>query len=192
MNFQCSTFSIGDPIPITGILIIRHGPKVTRKHPLESTPLSKDGIMEVKNFANHWKGPIPNRVTSSPIDRCMDTASIINTDLDWNMQIEQNKLLGSHGAYIHNARAVGNQLSELNEYDTMQFFREHINGEEKEGMYSIEEGSKRLLTDLEKFCDFGLTLAVSHDVIISALGHYLGISCMKWPEPLEGLMIQKL
>ena len=63
---RVSSFASGDAIPNDGLLLIRHGPKKKRIHPLEQTTLSEDGIRQVLQFAQAWDGPIPSRVAWGP------------------------------------------------------------------------------------------------------------------------------
>lgn len=187
---KVSSYSKGDSIPNGGILLIRHGPKRKRIHPLEQTPLSENGIKQVIQFAKAWDGPIPSRVLTSPIDRCAQTASIIIETNDWKQGVQHSRLLGDPGPFVIDSEVVSGQLKGMDEHRTMGFFREHIDGAIKPGMASLAEGSVVLLEELVSTHRDGLVLAVSHDVIISALAAHLGINDKEWPEPLCGIAIR--
>lgn len=185
-----SQFTSGDAIPNEGLLLIRHGPKKKRIHPLEQTTLSEDGIRQVLQFAQAWDGPIPSRVVTSPIERCVQTASIITQTNHWEQAVHESRLLGDPGPFVIDSKAVSDQLEGLDDQGTMDFFREHIHGTAKPGMASLAGGSSALLRELVESHTEGLVLAVSHDVIISALAAHLGLYDDEWPEPLCGLVIK--
>lgn len=183
-------FTVGDAIPNGGLLLIRHGPKKQRIHPLEQTTLSEDGIREVLEFAEAWDGPTPSSVFTSPIDRCVQTASIIIQTNHWKQTVQESRLLGDPGPFVVDSKVVSRQLEGLDDDGAMGFFREHIEGTTKPGMASLAKGSAVLLKELVESNTEGLVLAVSHDVIISALAAHLGVFDGEWPEPLCGLVIQ--
>ena len=185
-----SQFIFGDAIPNEGLLFIRHGPKKKRIHPLEQTTLSEDGIRQVLQFAEAWDGPIPCRVFTSPIDRCVQTASIIIQTNHWKQALHESRLLGDPGPFVLDSKVVSRQLEGLDDDGAMGFFREHIEGTDKAGMASLEDGSAGLLKELVGSRTEGLLLAVSHDVIIAALAAHLGIHYYEWPKPLCGIVIQ--
>ena len=185
-----SQFTIGDSIPNKGLLLLRHGPKKKRNHPLEQTNLSEDGIRQVLEFAEAWDGPIPSIVFTSPIDRCLQTASIIIQTNHWEQAVHESRLLGNPGPFVVDSKVVSRQLEGLDDDGAMGFFREHIEGTDKPGMATLEEGSEALLKELVEPLTGGLVLAVSHDVIIAGVAAYLGVHDGVWPEPLCGLVIQ--
>ena len=185
-----SQFTVGDSIPNKGLLLLRHGPKKKRNHPLEQTNLSEDGIRKVLQFADMWDGPVPCRVFTSPIDRCVQTASIIIQTNHWKQAVHESRLLGDPGPFVIDSKVVSRQLEGLNDEGVMDFFQEHIDGAAKPGMASIAEGSAALLEEVLGTQTGGLVLAISHDVIISALAAHLGIDDYGWPDPLCGLVIR--
>ena len=128
-----SQFTLGDAIPNEGLLIMRHGPKKKRIHPLEQTPLSESGIRQVLEFAEAWDGPIPCRVFTSPIDRCVQTASIIIQTNHWKQAVQESRLLGDPGPFVIDSKVVSRQLEGLDDDGAMGFFREHIEGKAKTG-----------------------------------------------------------
>ena len=185
-----SQFILGDAIPNEGLLLIRHGPKKKRIHPLEQTTLSEDGILQVLQFAEAWDGPIPKMVFTSPIDRCAQTASIIVQTNHWKQAVHESRLLGDPGPFVIDSKLVSHQLEGLDDDGAMGFFQEHIDGTTKPGMASLADGSAALLKEFVESRTGGLVLAISHDVIISALAAHLGVHDGEWPEPLCGLVIR--
>jgi len=185
-----SQFTIGDAIPNNGLLLLRHGPKKKRNHLLEQTNLSEDGIRQVLEVAEAWDGPIPCRVLTSPIERCVLTASIIVQTNHWEQSVHESRLLGDPGPFVIDSKLVSRQLEGLDDDGAMNFFREHIEGTAKPGMASLGDGSAGLLKELVGSRTEGLLLAVSHDVIIAALAAHLGIHYDEWPKPLCGIVIQ--
>ena len=185
-----SQFTIGDAIPNNGLLLLRHGPKKKRNHPLEQTNLSEDGIRQVLEFAEAWDGPIPCKVITSPIERCVLTASIIVQTNHWEQAVHESRLLGDPGPFVIDSKVVSHQLEGLDDDGAMGFFQEHINGTTKPGMASLADGSAALLKEFVESHTGGLVLAISHDVIISALAAHLGVHDGEWPEPLCGLVIR--
>lgn len=66
---------------IMNIFLIRHGQTLlnqTNTHQYSSTPLSKIGLREARNFANHLKSAKIDKIYSSPLLRAKQTAGVIS------------------------------------------------------------------------------------------------------------------
>ena len=190
MEFSFKRFSPSCQLPDVGLLILRHGPRSGGKFPRESEPLSTEGAESVTQLALKWKNSSrPNRLLSSPLERCLETAEILNTVCDWNQRIVESRLLGGHGAFVVDSRALGSQLSRLSDGEGRNLFISHMRGEDVAGMRDLAEGSKLILDELYPASKAELVIAISHETIIAALGAYLGDDPTKWPEPMSGVHV---
>ena len=191
LQYQIRFYSPGDSIPLSGILLIRHGPREASIDALDSTPLSEFGVAKVEEFAREWLSATPAVIISSPVGRCIRTAEIIRDLKGWELDVIRNRILGAHGPFVVNSKLVSNQLSELDSDGARELFMSHMSGESIPGMRSVEEGANLLLQELVSSLDEGLCLAITHDVIIAAFSTAFGLNPNRLPEPLEGVIIEE-
>ena len=190
MEYSFKRFSSSCKLPDVGLLIIRHGPRSGGKFPREGEPLSTEGAESVRQLALKWENsPRPNHLISSPLERCLETAEILNTACGWNQRIVESRLLGGHGAFVVDSRALGSQLSKLSDSEGRNLFISHMRGENVAGMRNLAEGSRLILDELYPASKTELVVAISHETIIAALGAYLGDDPTKWPEPMSGVHV---
>ena len=189
MTHECESVYFSDAIPNEGLLLIRHGPKKSGFIPWNKRPSQKTEFDKCCSSPRRgW--PHPQQGGHKSIERCVQTASIITQTNHWEQAVHESRLLGDPGPFVIDSKAVSDQLEGLDDQGTMDFFREHIHGTAKPGMASLAGGSSALLRELVESHTEGLVLAVSHDVIISALAAHLGLYDDEWPEPLCGLVIK--
>ncbi len=190
MEFSFKLFSPSHQLPDVGLLILRHGPRSGGKFPSEDVPLSPEGAESVRESALKWKNfPGPDGLLSSPLERCRETAEILNTVCDWDREIVESRLLGGHGAFVIDSRALGSQLSMLSDSKGRDLFISHMKGENVAGMRPLAEGSRLILDELYPASNTELVIAISHETIIAAVGAYLGDDPTNWPEPMCGLHV---
>ena len=102
-------------------------------------------------------------------------------------------MLGHPGPFV-----IGKINEEVNKLvacaqknDDWSFLHRHVVGEEIPGMRNRMVGTNNLLDELYPSVE-GYVLCISHDSIIAAITGALGLDPKPWPEPLEGLIIEKL
>ena len=107
--------------------------------------------------------------------------------------MKHSEMLGHPGPFV-----IGKINEEVNklvafaqENDDWSFLHRHVAGEEVPGMRNRMVGTNNLLNELYPSVD-GYVLCISHDSIIAAVTAALGLDPKPWPEPLEGLIIEKI
>ncbi len=156
----------------------------------DSVPITKKGARESSELGRSTMGSL-NGVFSSPLPRCMQTASAIikAAGLD-NLPITPKNTLGSPGSYVDDPQLAGKHFLTR---DSRSIIREYMDGGKFDGFLSIQEGSKRLLSDIlndfshERSCN----LYVSHDaVIMPFISYYTGEKFSgEWLGFLDGVII---
>lgn len=142
---------------------------------------------------------------SSPIQRCVDTASLMLAGQaevlghvpEVAPPIEQHMLLVEPGGFVHDVQQAGPLFRQ---YGSLRF----INGflrEEIPGMKVPEHGVRDILqllhrqsyADAAPFTERGIHLAVSHDTILAALlavmAQQRAITWADWPAMMEGVWL---
>lgn len=193
MNLEVRRFTPGDEPPKFGILLIRHGPRTSPDIPPLSAMLTDKGIEDCISLGSIIGNSQPISIYSSPVQRCLDTGSLIRTSGNWPLEVLSSEMLGHPGPFV-----IGKTNNEVNalvryaqENDDWSFLHAHVAGGEVSGMRNRIIGTKNLIEELYPNTE-GYVLCVSHDSIIAAVTAALGLDPNPWPEPLEGLIIQKL
>jgi broad specificity phosphatase PhoE len=189
MDYRIARWEDDENIPEKGILLIRHGPREGGSLPSREVQLTTEGKKACENMGAKWNGPIPKCIVTSPIERCKETGTLLISGGKWEINIYESTLLGHHGPFVYDKDLLNVAINDDNG-GLSTLLRKHIAGEEVPGMLHRDHGSKRMLSDLFQFYKEGsLTLAISHDSIISALLAFGGCSYEPWPEPLCGAVI---
>ena len=193
MKLNVRRFVPGDAPPQKGILLIRHGPRTSPDIPPLSAMLTKKGILECISLGVKIKELPPNVIFSSPVQRCVDTGLRIIEGADWNLEVKHSEMLGHPGPFVigKTNHEVNKLVSFAQENDDWSFLHRHVAGEEVPGMRNRIEGTNNFLNELYPSFD-GYILCISHDSIIAAITAALGLDGEPWPEPLEGLIIEKM
>lgn len=193
MKLNVRRFVPGDETPRRGILLIRHGPRTSPDIPPLSAMLTKEGIAECISLGSIIEDSPPKVIFSSPVQRCVDTGVRIIEGANWTLEVKHSEMLGHPGPFV-----IGKINEEVNklvafaqENDDWSFLHRHVAGEEVPGMRNRMVGTKNLLNELYPSVD-GYVLCISHDSIIAAVTAALGLYPKPWPEPLEGLIIEKI
>jgi len=193
MRLNVRRFVPGDAPPQRGILLIRHGPRTSPDIPPLSAMLTSEGIAECISLGSKIEGSPPVVIFSSPVQRCVDTGVRIIEGANWTLDVKHSEMLGHPGPFV-----IGKTNEEVNklvafaqENDDWSFLHKHVAGEEVPGMRNRMVGTNNLLNELYPSVD-GYVLCISHDSIIAAVTAALGLDPKPWPEPLEGLIIEKI
>jgi broad specificity phosphatase PhoE len=186
-------FVPGDEIPTRGILLIRHGPRTSPDIPPLSAMLTREGIAECVSLGTLIEKSPPNAIFSSPVQRCVETGVRIIEGANWTLEVKYSEMLGHPGPFV-----IGKINDEVNklvafaqENDDWSFLHKHVAGEEVPGMRNRMVGTNNLVDELYPYAE-GYVLCISHDSIIAAITAALDLNPEPWPEPLEGLVIEKL
>ncbi|MDF3029515.1 MAG: phosphoglycerate mutase [Moraxellaceae bacterium] len=151
-------------------------------------PLTEEGV----RLAEEWGGQLPwplHGLHSSPIGRCMDTASAMARGAGCGeLEIRTSPNLVEPGCYVHSIGRVGPLFLELG---PLAFANRHFSGP-LEGILSPEQGGAKLLRHLyEHQGPAGtLTVHVTHDTILAAFIYHLmergPLRDEDWPWMMEG------
>lgn len=191
MKYECEAFDCAGGLPEHGLLLLRHGPRAGGQFPQAHVPLSQDGEKFVHGVGKRWKSDEkPSRLYSSPLQRCIHTAETLSSSCDWDVEVMESTLLGGHGAFVIDSKALGTQLTKLSEQDGRALFIAHMRGEDVDGMRPVEQGSRMILEALCPKNDFELHIAISHETVIAAVGAYLGGDPSDWPNPMCGIHVR--
>lgn len=193
MRLNVRRFVPGDAPPQRGILLIRHGPRTSPDIPPLSAMLTSEGIAECISLGSKIEESPPVVIFSSPVQRCVDTGVRIIEGANWTLDVKHSEMLGHPGPFV-----IGKTNEEVNklvafaqENDDWSFLHKHVAGEEVPGMRNRKVGTNNLLNELYPLSG-GYVLCISHDSIIAAITAALGLDSEPWPEPLEGLIIEKI
>ncbi len=190
IDAKIARWSPGNPVPGKGILLIRHGPRLSGSFPTLETPLSADGIALTRKFGEEWDADIPKCIITSPVPRNRQTAELILLTGSWSIPIYDSTMLGHHGPFVVDLELIDKTVKNAKERGVIDFLVDHINGKQVPGMLDRDIGVNRLLTDMTQFGGREeLILAISHDSIIAATLAFGGLDPDPWPEPLCGASI---
>jgi broad specificity phosphatase PhoE len=157
----------------------------------DSVSITEKGVMESSELGRITFMGNLDGVFSSPLPRCVQTASAIikAAGLD-SLAISTKNTLGRPGSYIDDPQLAGKHFLTR---DSRSIIRGYMDGGKLDGFLSLNEGSKRLISDV--LCDFSPTrssnLYVSHDaVIMPFISYYTGEKFSKeWLDFLDGVII---
>ena len=193
MKLNVRRFVPGDKTPKRGILLIRHGPRTSPDIPPLSAMLTKEGIADCISLGTMIHESAPKVIFSSPVQRCVDTGVKIIEGAGWTLEVKHSEMLGDPGPFV-----IGKINEEVNklvafaqENNDWSFLHRHVAGEEVPGMRNRLAGTNNLLNELYPSVR-GYVLCISHDSIIAAITAALGLDPEPWPEPLEGLIIERM
>ncbi|MBN2803917.1 MAG: histidine phosphatase family protein [Deltaproteobacteria bacterium] len=154
-------------------LIIRHGERepITTSDTVWHAKLTGQGKLDAVEFGKTLHPLKPAALYSSPIPRCIDTASSIvkgcNVEL---FEIVPERMLLE--AYIKDGKLAETQFKTRDPYELIL---DQLERKDIPGFYTVEEGSVRLLNYIKKVMVKGkLTIFVTHDAILMPFkAHFL-------------------
>lgn len=175
-------------------VIIRHG---KRQHIDDAVTwgneasLTEDGAKTCLRLGSLFQG-IDSAAFSSPLRRCMQTATNLLQGAGLSGDAIQDGLLGNPGCYFDGSfRHEGPMKSE----GRFKFVEEYITVGRQVGMRRLESESEALLAHMEGKMAKPLNWFVSHDIHVACLMHFCGLraACeVDWVRFLEGIAIVKL
>jgi broad specificity phosphatase PhoE len=152
-------------------LLIRHG---DRDHIPEGSfgnevLLNEKGKYNSLKFGESLAELKVNRIFTSPVGRCVQTAEHISKGYGKSIEIIETKALGDPGLHIFDDKLAGEYYLQHGGIGMYQHFTQ---GKNISGVFSIEEMKKSMTYFIDKnTTEKGITLFVSHDMII-AMYHY--------------------
>jgi len=152
-------------------LLIRHGDR--DKIPVGSfgneIMLNEQGIINSTRLVESLRDKQINKIYSSPVGRCVQTAECIAKGYGSQLDIIESKALGAPGLHINDEEIAGKYFLENGLH---KMYHRFINEFEIPGVTSVKAFHKEM-TDfiVSNTSNEGLTLFISHDMLI-AFYHY--------------------
>ncbi|MEC7119632.1 MAG: histidine phosphatase family protein [Pseudomonadota bacterium] len=162
-------------------------------------PLTDEGRQLAQAWGQHLLDSTGREIVSclsSPIQRCVDTASLMLQGQTRQMfpitPIDQHVLLVEPGSFVHDVAQAGPLFRE---YGPLGFINAFLR-DDLPGMKDPQQGVLDILALLHQYQPTGshrLSLAVSHDTILAALLAVMvgqrAITWADWPAMMEGVFM---
>lgn len=175
-------------------ILIRHGDrnKIPDGEFGNEVELNEKGFRRSLELGQNIKNLRVNRIYTSPITRCVQTAESIKAGLEQEVEIIETILLGDPGPFVENAEKAGISYLKLG---FKQCYETLLDGKIVDGNRSTQEGADLLSEYIKKNASpCGVNIFVSHDMIIALYSdktfgkrYSLGAN---WINYLDGLIIK--
>lgn len=152
-------------------LLIRHGERdaIPDGSFGNEVLLNENGKQTAKSFGESLSGRKLNKIFTSPVGRCIQTAEFISKGYGSSVEIIETTALGAPGLHIADEKIAGAYFLK---HGVLKMYDQFMQGVKIPGVPRIEEIRSSLTNFLsESTNDKGLTLFVSHDMLI-AFYHY--------------------
>ena len=131
--------------------------------------LNEKGKLNAQCFGRKLSKVNINKIFTSPIKRCVQTAENIAKGYKNNFEIIETTALGNPGIHIYDDKLAGEYFMRSGGFEMYKHFTQ---GKEIPGVCKVEQMNVSMTSFLiEKTQDNGVTLFISHDMII-AMYHY--------------------
>lgn len=154
---EASTYSI----------FLRHGDreKIPEGEFGNEVELNQRGFQRSLEYGESIKNHKINKIYTSPVIRCIQTAESIKAGLGKNVKIEVSTLLGDPGAFVVDGELAGKSYLQLGFSDC---YERILNHKPVEGNRDITEGAAILSRFFKSNAQDGVTnIYISHDMIIA-------------------------
>jgi len=157
------------------ILLIRHGEKENPPDddPFMDVALNDNGIKDSHTLGGLLRMMFDTPLTaihSSPLKRCVMTSENITEGYGIDLDIKTSNVLGDPGPYVKDEKIAVESFLKIYPDNIV---KRHFDGEMIPGFRSLEEGSSMILKYLFENRDNGISIHITHDVIIASLIGYL-------------------
>jgi len=148
-------------------IFIRHGDrdKIPEGEFGNEIELNQKGFQRSLEYGKSMKAKKINKIFTSPVKRCIQTAESIREGLAKNVAIEVSTLLGDPGAFVKDGKLAGESYLRLG---FSSCYESILNHKPVQGNRDISDGASilsRFFLDNAK-AD-GLNIYVSHDMIVA-------------------------
>ena len=127
--------------------------------------LNEKGKQNAQIFGESLSDRKINRIFTSPVERCVQTAEYITKGYGNSVEIIETVALGSPGLHISNEKIAGEFFLE---YGFDEMYNRFIQGKEIPGIPSINELNHRITAFLkENSTENGTTIFITHDMLIA-------------------------
>lgn len=127
--------------------------------------LNEKGKQNAQNFGETLKDRKINRIFTSPVRRCVQTADFITKGYGCSIEIIETTSLGAPGLHITDEKIAGEFFLQHG-FDEM--YSRFIQGKEIPGIPSINVLNKRITNFInENTAENGTTIFITHDMLIA-------------------------
>lgn len=149
------------------IYFIRHAEKLENSVHAELSDKGLNDAFLYGKYLNSNNIKI-DRIVTSPINRCVQTAKKITEGYGTLLTIEESTLLGNPGTYINDG---DDAMKIFNEHSLVDIINMQLSKQELDGFNKIDEATQNLLSFMKNKGDN--VLYISHDAIITPFIHYI-------------------
>lgn len=165
------------------LLLMRHAERfeIVPGEPGEQVPLTPKGRRDAHALGAALRHRL-DRLVSSPVGRCVETAQRLARGARCEHHVETSPLLGAPGVFIHDSDLAWESFLRLQSHGVL---RAQVGSPDPlPGFRDTRTATLRLLETLRPE---GVTLAVTHDMVLGAVvGTLLGPDAVgRWPGFLE-------
>jgi broad specificity phosphatase PhoE len=174
-------------------LLIRHGDrdKIPQGSFGNEVMLNEKGVQRSLKFGEEFAELKVNRILTSPIERCVQTAEAIRKGYGRNLDIIETTALGAPGLHINDEKIAGEFL--LN-YGFDEMYRQFLQEVEIPGIPTINGLNKSITHFLtEQSNQIGITIFVTHDMLIAFYHYSINKTIYtkdNWVKYLSGLLLK--
>lgn len=174
-------------------LLIRHSDrdKIPRGTFGNEILLNEKGKQNSLKFGESIAGLRLNKILTSPIKRCIQTAELIAKGYGKEIEIIETKALGDPGLHITDEKTAGQFFLH---YGFDEMYNRFVNEIEIPGVLNASEFNRSFTNHLvENTTENGLTIFVTHDMLIAFYHYSLNKSIYKkenWIKYLSGLLLK--
>ncbi|MCC7222483.1 MAG: histidine phosphatase family protein [Chitinophagales bacterium] len=127
--------------------------------------LNEKGRQNAQSFGENLSGSKINRIFTSPVGRCIQTAEFITKGYGSSVEIIETTALGAPGLHITDEKIAGDFFLQHG-FDEM--YKRFIQGEKIPGIPNIGELNHRITSFIkENSTQNGTTIFITHDMLIA-------------------------
>ncbi len=127
--------------------------------------LNEKGKLNAQRFGEQLIERKINRIFTSPVGRCVQTAEFISKGYGSSIEIIETTSLGAPGLHIKDEKIAGEFYLK---YGFDEMYKRFMNGEEIPGMPNINELNYRITNFIkENSTENGTTVFITHDMLIA-------------------------
>ena len=127
--------------------------------------LNEKGKQNAQRFGENLKEKKINRIFTSPIGRCVQTAEFLTKGYGRSIEIIETTALGAPGLHITDEKIAGEFYLQ---YGFDEMYQRFIKSEEIPGMTNIDELNYRITSFIkENSTENGTTIFITHDMLIA-------------------------
>lgn len=176
------------------VLFIRHAerPEIPHQETGNDLKLTEEGQRQSRALGLQLGQNIKS-ISSSPIARCMETASNIKQSSESTAEIIPSKVLGDPGAYVYDETLAWNNWLEKGSESVLSALMD--SKQNPPGLHSVKHGTAELLEYFKPLLagENGYHICVSHDVmLLPFIAHLFSVDINKvpWPGFLQAVSLE--